>query len=204
LPTTSAVVDKNVSTGRKKHRAAIKKKVREKRKKISRKVKHTHEKVRDRTEHSPWLARLVALAIGIIDGSVVLLSKVGMDAVGKRIGGEGFDPLSPAHWGHVFTNPYIIIVIVLGILSIIGMTAAFSHERSHRLFAVIGGTSYSVIVVGSAMFLGEKVALWVILGVVVIVISLFISNLYQGILWFKDKVNYLSGLKQGGCYERRR
>jgi len=84
---------------------------------------------------------------------------------------------------------------VLAIISIVGMTAAFSHERSHRLFSLIGGISYICIVMASIFLLGETVKVMVFIGVGIILISLSISNVYQIVLWFRNKVQYLRGIR---------
>jgi len=173
----------------------IRKKVHDKRVVLTDKVRSTGRRMKERTVRSPWLARLAALVIGILDGTVIILFKLGMNLAGKRIGGDELDVLSGSFWYHVIINPYVIIGTLIAIISILGMTGAFSHERSHRLFSVIGGTSYITIVVGSVLVLHETVETWVMIGVGIILISLFISNLYHCILWFKDKVKYISTIR---------
>ena len=173
---------------------AIRKKVREKRAVITKKVHKTGKKVRKRTERSPWLARLVALVIGILDGSVIILFKLGTNYISDRIDNKSFDITSLEHWYYIVANPYILIGTLIALVSILGMTGAFSHERSHRLFSVIGGTSYITIVLASKI-MGEKIILWVFVGVGIILVSLSISNIYHTFLWFKDRVKYLGSIK---------
>ena len=187
-------IKKRVKRVRKRTRE-IRKKVHDKRVVLAEKVRTTGRKMKERTVRSPWLARLAALVIGILDGTVIILFKLGMNLAGKRIGGDELDVLSGSFWYHVIINPYVIIGTLIAIISILGMTGAFSHERSHRLFSVIGGTSYITIVVGSVLVLHETVETWVMIGVGIILISLFISNLYHCILWFKDKVKYISTIR---------
>jgi len=187
-------IKKRVKRVRKRTRE-IRKKVHDKRVVLAEKVRTTGRKMKERTVRSPWLARLAALVIGILDGTVIILFKLGMDLAGKRMGGDEFDVLSGSFWYHVIINPYVIIGTLIAIISILGMTGAFSHERSHRLFSVIGGTSYITIVVGSVLILHETVETWVMIGVGIILVSLFISNLYHCILWFKDKVKYISTIR---------
>ena len=174
---------------------AIRKKVHDGRVVITTKVHETGEKVRGRTERSPWLARLVALAIGMLDGSVIILFKLGTNYISGKIGEKNFDISCPQHWYYIIANPYILIGTLIAIVSILGMTGAFSHERSHRLFSVIGGTSYITIVLASKVILDEKIIMWVFVGVGIILVSLSISNVYHTLLWFRDKVKYLGSIK---------
>lgn len=187
-------IKKRVKRVRKRTRE-IRKKVHDKRVVLTEKVRTTGRKMKERTVRSPWLARLAALVIGILDGAVIILFKLGMNFAGERMGGDEFDILSGSFWYHVIINPYVLIAILLAIISILGMTGAFSHERSHRLFSVIGGVSYISIVIGSVLILHETVETWVMIGVGIILVSLFISNLYHCMLWFKDKVKYISTIK---------
>lgn len=148
-------------------------------------------------DYFPWFARLFALLIGVIDGTIILLLKRGVDLVEARGPGH-FELFNVQHWFQVLRNPFILTALFLAILSIIGMTVSFSHDRSHRLFSIIGGASYLTIVTGSALFINEIVPPWVIVGLIIILVSLFITNIYHMILWFKDKVKYLRTIRQGG------
>ena len=170
------------------------KKVKEGKDHIKKRMLKTGKVVKKHTKHSPWLARLAALIIGMIDGSVIILFKFGTNYARDRIG-DAFDILDIVHWYHVIVNPYVLVAMVLAVISIAGMTAAFSHERSHRLFSVIGGTSYICIVLASILLLEETVKLMVFIGVGIILISLSLSNVYQIVLWFRNKVLYLRGIR---------
>jgi len=175
--------------------SALRQKVRDGKDHLKKRMIKTRKVMKKHTKHSPWLARLAALIIGILDSGVIILFKLGADSAGDRIDGVAFDLLDITHWYYVVVNPYVLVAIVLAIISIVGMTAAFSHERSHRLFSVIGGTSYICIVLASIFLLGETVKVVVFIGVGIILISLFMSNVYQIVLWFRNKVQYLRGIR---------
>jgi len=96
----------------------------------------------------------------------------------------------PLHWSFVLVNPYVVMGILLSLMSMVGMTGVFSHDRSHRLFAIIGGISYITIVSGSVVLVGESVDKWVLVGVGIIIFSLFIANIYHFIHWFTGKVPF--------------
>ncbi|MDP6154798.1 MAG: hypothetical protein QGH39_03545 [Candidatus Thermoplasmatota archaeon] len=181
--------------GHRMKKSVLRQKVKHGKDHLKKRIVKTRKVMKKHTKHSPWLARLAALLIGIIDGGVIILFKFGANSAVDRIGGETFDVLDIVHWYYIIINPYVLVAILLAVISIIGMTAAFSHERSHRLFSVIGGTSYICIVLASILLLGETVKVMVFIGVGIILISLSISNVYQIVLWFRNKVQYLRGIR---------
>lgn len=136
----------------------------------------------------PWMARIFALIIGIMDGGIILLFKLGMDRAMTKFPPSGFNIISPSHWTYVIINPYILIAIVLSFISMAGMTGIFSHDKSHRLFSIIGGISYITIVVGSWVVIGETIDPWVLFGVGIIILSLFMANIYQFVRRVADQV----------------
>ncbi len=173
----------------------LRQKVRDGKNLLKKRIIKTRKVMKKHTKHSPWLARLAAFVIGIIDGSVIILFKFGTNYAVERIDGDAFDIFDIGHWYHIFINPWVLVALLLAIISVIGMTAAFSHERSHRLFSLIGGTSYICIVLASILLLAETVKIMVLIGVGIILISLSLSNVYQIVLWFRNKVHYLRGIR---------
>ena len=175
--------------------SGLRQKVRDGKDHFRKRILKTRKVMKKHTNRSPWLARIAALVIGIIDGSVIILFKFGTNYAGDRLGGAAFDITNIVHWYRVIVNPYVLVAMVLALVSIAGMTAAFSHERSHRLFSVIGGTSYICIVLASILLLGETVKIMVFIGVGIILVSLSMSTVYQTVLWFRNKVQYLRGIR---------
>ncbi len=158
---------------------------------VKNRIKNTRKKILTTPDKSPWLARLFCILFGFIDGTIILLLKQGMDETKPRLPNETFNLTSVDNWFQVISNPLMISAVILAVISIIGMTAIFSHDRSHRLFSIIGGVSYITIVAGSSFHLEENVDAWVYIGVGIILLSLSVSNIFHMVFWLKDKVKYL-------------